>query len=279
MSKKKKTFNWARLLAASLNGLVKIAPGLTGKIAFTLFCTPLRKRKKPAETAFLKTGRWSTTTLNNRKYALYEWGNSGPVALFFHGWESHSGRWRKLVPLYLKAGYRVIAADGPAHGRSSGSRFTMIEYARMMEYLIREHQPEIVVGHSVGASSLIWAMGSLETTFLPQKAVLLCPFSQLSYTLNKTARALGIAPAVMDAMQVRLQAFAALRLEDIDLAKKASNLQTVQGLLIHDKEDKVTAYTESERIHAAWPNSQLILTEGNGHGLTAPKTLLLMVNF
>jgi hypothetical protein len=82
----------------------------------------------------------------------------------------------------------------------------------------------------------------------------------------------------MEAMQHRLQAFAALRLEDIDLAQKASTLTKVQGLLIHDKDDKVTAHTESERIHAAWPTSQLLLTEGNGHGLTAPKTLLLMVN-
>jgi pimeloyl-ACP methyl ester carboxylesterase len=278
MAKKKQTFHWTRLLASSLNGLVKIAPELTGKIAFTLFCTPLRKRKKPSETAFLQTGIWSTKKINGRTYALYEWGQEGPLALFFHGWESHSGRWRKLIPLYLNAGYRVIAADGPAHGRSSGSRFTMIEYARMMEHLIREYRPERVIGHSVGASSLLWAMGNLESTFLPKKAILLCPFSQLSYTLNKTANSLGIAPAVMEAMQHRLQAFAALRLEDIDLAQKASTLTKVQGLLIHDKDDKVTAHTESERIHAAWPTSQLLLTEGNGHGLTAPKTLLLMVN-
>jgi pimeloyl-ACP methyl ester carboxylesterase len=56
-------------------------------------------------------------------------------------------------------------------------------------------------------------------------------------------------------------------------------LGEVRGLLIHDRKDAVTSYTHSVALAAAWPNAQLITTEGYGHGLTAPKVIETILDF
>jgi pimeloyl-ACP methyl ester carboxylesterase len=263
-----------------INTLAKIAPGLTGRIAFFLFCLPRPKKAKMEETHFLATADLTFEEVDGRRYGVYHWGFKGPVALLVHGWESHSGRWRKLVPMLLNAGYQVVAVDAPGHGRSKGTRFTMVEYAGVIRYLLQKNAPvELVVGHSVGATSMVWAMGTMGPGFRPAKALLLCPFSTLRYTLEKSARALKIDQRVMNAMEVRLKAFSGLAMDDIDIAKKAAQISGVDALIIHDRKDKVTSYTESERLHQAWPESRLVLTEGFGHGLTAPEAYQIMEEF
>lgn len=267
-------------IVSIINSLAKIAPGLTGRIAFFLFCWPRPKKAKMEESHFLATADLTFEEVDGRRYGIYHWGFKGPVALLAHGWESHSGRWRKMVPILLKAGYQVVALDAPAHGRSKGHRFTMVEYAGVIRYLLQKNGPvDLIVGHSVGATSVVWAMGTMGPGFRPAKALLLCPFSTLRYTLEKSAKALKIDQRVMDAMEVRLKAFSGLAMDDIDIAKKAAHISGVETLIIHDRKDKVTSYTESERLHQAWPGSRLLLTEGFGHGLTAPEVYEMMEEF
>ena len=267
-------------MTALLNFLARIAPGLTGRIAFFLFCFPRPKRLKEKEARFLADARTSTVRVNGRKYAIHEWGTGDRLAILAHGWESHSGRWRKLTPMLLKAGYRVLALDAPAHGQSPGVRFTMLEYAQAITCLLQHHGPAaLLVGHSVGASSAIWAMSETAAAHLPARALLLCPFSTLRYTLEKSARQLGIGEGVMNALAHRIYLFSGHTLEQIDLAERAAAIKGVNALLIHDKGDKVTAFSESERIVARWQEAQLTLTNGCGHGLTAPEAYKIMDGF
>ena len=219
-------------------------------------------------------------TVGKHKYAIWHWGFKGPVAILADGWESQSGRWRKMVPLLLKAGYQVIALDAPAHGRSSGNQFTMVEYAAAIRFLLQKHAPvSIVIGHSVGASSLIWAMATTSEAVRPGRAVLLAPFSTLRYTLQKSRKALGVIDAVMDAMRHRMVKLFGFGPDEVDLTVKAAQLPEVEAFIIHDKGDKVTAWTESEKIAATWPTAILQVTTGYGHGLTAPEVYKMVEQY
>lgn len=272
MTKKKKEFNPALLIVNAMNFLVKIVPGLVGRIVFYLFCHPKKKKVKPAERNFLATADLIEAEVDGRQYAVYHWGFRGPIALLAHGWESQSGRWRKTVPVLLKAGYQVIAVDAPGHGRSDGGRFTMIEYAGIIRFLLQKYAPvELVVGHSVGASSVGWALGTIGDGLHPRKVILMAPFSTLRYTIDKSRKALGISDAVMQAMELRMKKLFNLTPDDIDLPAKVQALGHVDVLIIHDKHDNVTNWTESVKIHEAWPGSRFVITETFGHGLTSPE--------
>lgn len=280
MTKKKKAFSPIQLVVATLNFLVKWMPGTVGRIVFYLFCHPKKKPVKPAERNFLATADLTVEEVNGRKYAVYHWGFRGPIALLVHGWESQSGRWRKAVPVLLKAGYQVIAVDAPAHGRSDGGRFTMLEYAGIIKFLLQKNMPvDLVIGHSVGASSVTWALGTIGEGLRPRRVILLAPFSSLSYTIEKSKKALKISDAVIQAMERRMKKLFNLIPRDIDLTVKAQVLENVETLIIHDKGDNVTSWLESEKLHAAWPNSRLIITENFGHGLTAPEVYEMIGDF
>ncbi|MFW6193451.1 MAG: alpha/beta hydrolase [Gemmatimonadota bacterium] len=59
--------------------------------------------------------------------ATYAWGEEGPTVLLVHGWSSHTGHMTGFVDPLLRRGFRVVAFDGPAHGRSPGARTDIFE--------------------------------------------------------------------------------------------------------------------------------------------------------
>lgn len=276
----KSTFNPARLVGKFLNGLARIVPETAGRLAFKLFCMPRPKRPKPVEAAFLATADLFFETVAGQKIAVYHWGFRGPVVLLAHGWESHAGRWRKIAPLLVQAGYQVVALDAPAHGRSQGRSFTMIKYADVLRALMQRLGPiDTVIGHSVGGAAAIWAMGTGGTAVRPRKAVIMCSFSALQYIMDGAYKMVGASPRLIREVNNYVIRWSGLPVAHFSIARMAAQLEDVEGLLIHDRQDRVTAFSESEILHQAWPKAQFLPTEGFGHGLTAPQVTDAMMDF
>lgn len=270
----------ARLLGSVLNILARFAPRLAGSIAFTVLGLPRRKTPKLVEQAFLAAADLHYETIDGQRYAVYHWGFRGPIVLLAHGWESHAGRWRKIAPALVQAGYQVLAVDAPAHGRSSGRRFTMIRYADVLRTLMQRFAPvEIVIGHSVGAAASIWAMGTLSPALRPRKAAILASFSRLQTIMDDAQRKTGASAQLMEALDAHVVRLTGKPIAHYSLANMARQLGAVETLLVHDRQDRVTSVHESEILHQAWPGAQLLATEGFGHGLTAPDVIETVLDF
>ncbi|TNE47823.1 MAG: alpha/beta fold hydrolase [Bacteroidetes bacterium] len=273
-------FSPARIIGSLFNGMSLVAPGLAGRIAFYLFGFPLRKKVKPQESQFLATADLHYEQINGNKIAVYHWGFRGPVILLAHGWESHAGRWRKIAPPLVQAGFQVVAVDAPAHGRSSGRHFTMVRYAEVLRVIFQRYgRVDAFIGHSVGGSAGIWAMGTLSPALRPRQAVILAAFSSLEYIMANARKMVGASPALMTAMETEIIRRFGQGIPYFSLTRQAGKLEAVEALLVHDRHDKVTAYTESQYLHAAWAGSRLHETEGFGHGLTAPAVLETVLEF
>jgi pimeloyl-ACP methyl ester carboxylesterase len=269
-----------RLIGAGLNGLAAISPYLAGHIAFDLFGKPRPRKPKPEELQFLATADLHYEMINGRKVALYHWGFRGPVVLLVHGWESHAGRWRKLASPLVQAGFQVLAPDAPAHGRTDGRRFTMVHYAGILQSLMKRFGPmHAVVAHSVGGAASIWAMGNMEPSLRPQKAVILAAFSELELVINNARQLFGASPKLSQAFDRYVENRFGHPPSYFSPAKASTQLGDVAGLLIHDRNDKVTPFDESLALERHWPGVQLIATEGLGHGLTAPAVWEMILDF
>lgn len=280
MSKRTKSLSPARLLGAVLNALAFVAPKLAARIAFYLFGLPRRKHPKAVEEGFLATADLHYETVNGMKVAVYHWGFRGPVVLLAHGWESQAGRWRKIAPPLVQAGYQVIAVDAPAHGRSAGRRFTMLKYADVLRALLQRFGPiETIIGHSVGGASSIWAMGTISPALRPKRAVILASFSALQTIMDNARNSTGASERLMAALDTHIERVTGARIAHYSLARMAEKLGNIDTLLIHDRNDRVTAFHESETLHQAWPGARLLLTEGYGHGLTAPEAIETVLEF
>jgi pimeloyl-ACP methyl ester carboxylesterase len=268
------------LVGAALNAGVRVAPQTTAQAAFYLFGFPRSRKVKPQERLFLESARFAYKAIGNYRIATYCWGKEGPLALLAHGWESHAGRWRKIAPALVEMGYRVLAVDAPAHGRSSGWHFNMIRYAEVLHTLMEREGPVYLsIGHSVGGASTIWAMHTVSPSLRPSRAVIMGSFASLSHVMENGRRLIGAEPAVMEAMDEFIERISGKRIAQYDLTAIVPHLAGVEALLLHDRYDAVTHFGESERLAAAWPGARLVATEGLGHGLTAPLAVELVLDF
>lgn len=273
-------FSPARIVGFFLNLLARVAPDKAGRLAFYMFGFPRRKKIKPQEAGFLATADLHYELINGKKIAVYHWGFRGPVVLLAHGWESHAGRWRKIAPPLVQAGYQVVAVDAPAHGRSSGRHFTMLRYAEVLRTLTQRYGPfDTVIGHSVGGAACIWTMGTLSPSLLPKRAVILASFSSMAYVMDNARRSTGASDTMMAAMDAHVERATGAPIAQYSLTRVVEKLQGVEALLVHDRHDRVTTFDQSEALHNAWRGSHLLATEGFGHGLTAPAVVDSVLEF
>ncbi len=270
-----------QLVGAVLNAGVRIAPQTTAQAAFYLFGLPRPRKVKEKERAFLEKAQWEYLPIGTQRIAVYHWGDpAAPAALLAHGWESRAGRWRKIGPGLLEAGYRVVALDAPAHGRSSGWHFNMIRYADVLRVLLEREGPvELMIGHSVGGASSIWAMNTVAPEYRPRRAVIMASFASLSHVMENGRQLVGAEPALLAALDDFIERLSGRRIAQYDLTEAVRHLGNVEALLLHDRHDPVTSFSESERLRAAWPGARLVATEGFGHGLTAPQAVEIVLDF
>jgi alpha-beta hydrolase superfamily lysophospholipase len=74
---------------------------------------------------------------NGLKIQTYRWGDSTkPYVLMMHGWAGRATQFRKFIPELVAAGYQVVGFDGPAHGKSSGKRTTILEFETALKMVI-----------------------------------------------------------------------------------------------------------------------------------------------
>lgn len=153
-----------QVVGKTINGLGLVAPKLAGKIMLDLFCRPNKGKKFTAkEQAFLDKAAWKIVLLDGKKIQCYTWGQGGKKVLLAHGFNSNAARWRILCNLLLKEGYQVIALDVPAHGNSDWNRVNGILYASVIEQVMNQFKPDIIVGHSFAGIAYAYYFSKLKS--------------------------------------------------------------------------------------------------------------------
>ncbi len=74
-----------------------------------------------------------------------------PTVLLIHGWSGRGLQLGAYVDPLLDAGHRVVAMDGPHHGRNPGKRTHVGHWISALTGAIEELDPVAVVGHSFGS--------------------------------------------------------------------------------------------------------------------------------
>jgi pimeloyl-ACP methyl ester carboxylesterase len=162
------------------------------------------------------------------RLSAWEWGR-GPAVLLLHDWNGQARDLEGFVPPLLDAGYRVIAADLPAHGRSSGTQATLLDWRRAVQSLARYAGPvEAIVAHGLGASAAAWAGESLGV----RRMVLLAPPADLTGDLRRQALDLGLEPRQAAQVLAGLEELLGDSLAALELRRMLWRLRTPALLLL-----------------------------------------------
>ena len=257
-------------IVRSFTILERVAPAVGARWAERLWFTVPRaaggRRDRP-----VPPGRPLQVRVSGRTVAGEVWGEGPgerPVVYLVHGWGGWGGQLAGFAGPLAEAGNRVIAFDALSHGDSdpgpSGpGRSNVLELADALTAVVAAHGPAAaVVAHSLGATATVYAMhGGLAV----DRAVFVAPMADpLPYTRTFAGR-LGFAERVRTRMVRRIERRVGMPLSAFAVPDLAATMATPPLLLVHDRQDAETGWSDSDTIARAWPGARLVTTTGLGH--------------
>jgi pimeloyl-ACP methyl ester carboxylesterase len=245
--------------------LERLVPGIGARWAEALWFSVPRSRVGHDEPT--GPGRRFQLRVRGRTVVGEVWGD-GPVVYLQHGWGGWRGQLGALVDPLVEAGHRVVAFDAPSHGDSDPGpagpgRGTVLEFADALAAVVGTHGPaHAVVAHSLGATA---AAVALRAGLPVGRLAFVAPMADpLAYSRVLAGR-LGFGERVRTRLVGRVERRVGLPMSAFDVPALARQLATPPLLLVHDRLDAETGWSDSAAIAQAWPLSRLVTTTGLGH--------------
>ncbi|MES2937333.1 MAG: alpha/beta fold hydrolase [Pseudomonadota bacterium] len=245
----------------------RLSPSLAVRVADRVFCTPLPLKwmNRPKAWNGWQIERWP---FENAGLALYARpaDSDAPVALLAHGWGGHAAQMLPLALALEQHGLRPLLLDMPAHGRSAGGASNLPQFARALEYvaqlLVQQGRTlRLVAAHSLGANAAAFAVAR----GLPAErlALLAPPASPRAYT-RYFAQMFGLRETTRAAMQQRVEAREGVLMTQFEPAAVGARVR-VPTLLVHDREDRINRFADSQAYADHIAQARLLATQGLGH--------------
>ncbi len=255
-----------------------VAPALAARFASYLWFRPQRHRPPAREQTLLGRAQYVPMHQAGKRIAVYEWGK-GPTVMLVHGWSGRGAQLGEFVEPLTDAGYRAVAFDAPAHGRSDGRDTTLLEISDAILRLASDFGPvHAVIAHSFGVPCVLFA---LQQQHFARYVVALSTPATLEGLVEKFANSLALSPRTTRILRDMLvQRFG----EDVWTRFSVQNMartMELPALVIHDRDDRDVPWQEGEAVARAWPQARFLRTEGLGHRriLRDPEVIDRVVRF
>lgn len=237
-----------------------IFPTAAAYKALSLFLTPKKYKRPEPEKPWYNSARKNKLQCG---YAVNEWGVEGaPKVLLVHGWEGRASQMGAFAQPLVRAGFHVIALDGPAHGDSDGEQTNAGEYSRALVSVQNElGHLKAVVGHSFGGGCSILAMNM---GMRADKFVTISSPSDYAQVVVGFLKFVKMSPMAERAFYSLLTHRAGLKIDELSISQLGSKLN-IPILIVHDENDKEVPFINAENLKAAWSQAELLKTENLGH--------------
>lgn len=251
-----------RLLRLALKLSTMISTEFTGHWANRLWFKSQRFPEPSREKTWLATAQQSTLTHRGRQLAVYSWGE-GPTVLLVHGWHGRGAQLGAFAAPLAAAGFRAVAFDAPAHGRTPGTATSLPEVTEALLTVANANLPiHGVITHSFGTAATLHAM---TLGLAPQRVAALCAPSSIEFLMDSFAAKLELPTSVMAVHRRLMEArFGSDLWQRFSPAAAALGLQ-IPALLVHDQEDHDVPFREGQILARVWPGANWYATKGLGH--------------
>jgi len=230
------------------------------------FSTRPRMPVRAADRATHESARRGEITVRGRTITTYQWGAGSRTALLMHGWSGRAAQFATLVRDLVADGYRVISFDTPAHGSSPGAHTDVRDWVAASRQLGDTEGPfDLIAGHSFGAFA---ALAAVRAGVATPRLVTIAGAGSVGAFHDEFSRMLRLTPPTRAAFEACFyRRLGVTRAEADALYDSVANPlpADTELLIVHDLSDRALSAAHSERLHAAHPTSQLLLTQGLGH--------------
>lgn len=243
-----------------------VAPDKAAAEVFRLFCTPIPTVTDGLPAAF-SYAEPLYIKINDVRIKGYRW-NKGKnkKVLIVHGFSSASYKFQGYIIPLMEKDYEVVAFDAKAHGESSGETLNAVEYAKMLEKVIKVFGPfDGFIAHSFGCLALTLA---LEKTAHDEnlKMVLIAPATETTSAISAAFKKLAIKnEKVKTAFEKLIIKEGGHSSKWFSIKRAIPNVKA-KVLWIHDEKDTVTPLKDALKVKELHlPNIEFLITEGLGH--------------
>ncbi|WP_179345497.1 alpha/beta fold hydrolase [Winogradskyella ursingii] len=249
----------------ALNATSLVSSQYASKKALSLFATPRKGRYSENQEAIVNSAKFEELQYENLKIATYRWKGTGKTILLAHGWESNASRWNYLLDALKAENYNIITLDAPAHGHSESRQFNAILYSEFINVVAQKFQPEVILGHSVGGMATVFCQYKYKIPSV-KKVVLLGSPAHFTGVFARYKSMMGYNRRISNGMEKLVQERYNKPTDYFSAANFTKDFD-IDGLIIHDKKDRVIPYEDALLFDKKFKNSELITTEGFGHSL------------
>ncbi len=240
-----------------------LIPSLAFRLFLFFFTRPLRHAATEKEREWEEKADKFTFNCKGIRIQGYSWGK-GPAVIVFHGWAGRATQFYKFIPIFNRAGYRVVGMDGPAHGKSEGRRTDIVHFSDAV-FQLKQHVGDVVavIGHSFGA------VVGLYTNVMGLG---------INTQINIASPAIG--DEVVDGALKRLNGTSKTgdRFKEWAIRERGKSFDEVSGvylvsklpagfslMVVHDENDRELSLKHPHAIAKAFPSAHLMITRGLGH--------------
>lgn len=260
--------------------LSALSPRLAGRLALRLFVTPPRRRLDAVDAPVVARAKPLRISIGTHELQAYEWGDAPRAVLLLHGWGSHAPRFGGFVDPLLAAGFRVVAVDAPAHGKSTGRQSNLALFREALARALVERGPVCgIVAHSMGAAATVWQLAQYPHPGMRAIALVAMP-GDVAYMMDSFAGALGLDDRVRAALRERFtQQYG--RPPEAFSAHAIADQLGVPVLVVHDRDDDVAPFAHAEALLGRLRQGELRATSGLAHSgpLRDAETIEAIVGF
>jgi pimeloyl-ACP methyl ester carboxylesterase len=265
MGKKDNTPYLLKLVRWFFPRLEKFAPPLAHQYFLKIFFTPLKYKTPDKELTAEKFARRFQINISGKTIQCYEWGDEQmPYVLVVHGWAGRATQFRRFFKPLMNSGLRVVGFDGPAHGKSTGKRTSILEFEETLKKIFEvKGDPMGVVAHSFGGVAVLYSvMRGLNVKKLVNIASPTIGDEVIRTYLNAVNGSWSTGEFfksyVLKTQGKTFDEFSALHFVKHLPGK-------IDLLLVHDENDKEVTIEHADALVKAYPDAHLIRTRKLGH--------------
>ena len=237
------------------------SPDLGGELARRIFFHPPRPFHTDRQRQMLDRAEAQDLGCSSGRLATYSWGK-GPAVLLIHGWGGHAGQMTEFAAPLTDAGFRAIAIDLPAHGRSAGKLSSLVHFSEAIHVAAHAFAPvHGVITHSLGGAALIWA---LRQDFTARRTVLISPQAQLNDYWRAFRSSLRMSDASWAAMVAKSERWLGVSFPELHPRVGAPRM-TAPALILHGEDDRLSPVNEGRELARLWPGARIEEFAGTGH--------------
>jgi len=249
------------------------------------FCQPEVEEETELDGKLLGSAHHFDIPFEGQLLKGYEWGE-GRTVLLIHGWGSRASHLAFLARNLAKSGFKVVAFDGPAHGRSICNKVppqsSLPEFCRAIYHVTSSLGPVYaLIGHSFGATAAAFtAAGQANMAgyrVSTEKLVIIsCPPSVKSlihhYCINQ-----GFEQGAEKIIIHLLEKEFPIKVDEFEVCDALRKI-SAGVLVVHDKDDEEIAVQEAITMVDGQNNVTYVQTTGEGHRkILASRALLRTV--